>query len=250
MWRRHSIANKKAAGDAQKSKNYAKVGKLLEIAARQWGKDPGMNPQLDLMLQKARQYNLPREVVDKAIKKGCGELEGENLQEVMYEGYGPAGSALYIKCIASNTNRTASSVRSTLGKMGGTMAEPGAVSRQFDQKWVIIINGRLDKKVVKGNDVVDVIPYELSQLEDDLMSLDIEDFQEDGGNCRVITSREAFIGVKKALDAMNYSVTDADFQFLPQNEVTLSDSDLEAFEKIVEALEDDEDVDSVYTNVA
>jgi len=115
---------------------------------------------------------------------------------------------------------------------------------------VIIINGRLDKKVVKGNDVVDVIPYELSQLEDDLMSLDIEDFQEDGGNCRVITSREAFIGVKKALDAMNYSVTDADFQFLPQNEVTLSDSDLEAFEKIVEALEDDEDVDSVYTNVA
>jgi transcriptional/translational regulatory protein YebC/TACO1 len=75
MGRRHSIANKKAAGDAEKSKNYAKVGKLLEIAARQGGKDPGMNPQLDLMLQKARQYNLPREVVDKAIKKGCGELE-------------------------------------------------------------------------------------------------------------------------------------------------------------------------------
>jgi transcriptional/translational regulatory protein YebC/TACO1 len=124
MGRRHSIANKKAAGDAEKSKNYARVGKLLEIAARQGGKDPTMNPQLDLMLQKARQYNLPREVVDKAIKKGCGELEGENLQEVMYEGYGPAGSALYIKCIASNTNRTASTVRAVLGKMGGTMAEP------------------------------------------------------------------------------------------------------------------------------
>lgn len=249
MGRRHSIANKKAAGDAAKSKNYAKVGKLLEIAARQWGKDPGMNPQLDLMLQKARQYNLPREVVDKAIKKRCGELEGENLQEVMYEGYGPAGSALYIKCIASNTNRTASTVRAVLGKMGWTMAEPGAVSRQFDQKGVIIINGKLDKKVVKGNDVVDVIPYATSQLEDDLMSLDIEDFQEEEGNCRVITSREAFIGVRKSLDTMNYSITDADIQYLPQNEISLSDEDFAAFEKIVEALEEDDDVDSVYTNV-
>ncbi len=249
MWRWHSIANKKAAGDAEKSKNYAKVGKLLEIAARQWWKDPTMNPQLDLMLQKARQYNLPREVVEKAIKKGVGELDGEKIQEVMYEGYWPSWSALYIKCIASNTNRTASSVRSTLAKMWWAIAEPWAVSWQFSLKWVIIINGLLKTQIIKGNEVKEVIPYDTWKLEDDVMSLDIEDFQQEDGMCRVITSREAFIGVRKELDALGYSITDADLQYLPQNEITLSDADYEAFEKIVEALEEDEDVDSVYHNV-
>jgi transcriptional/translational regulatory protein YebC/TACO1 len=97
--------------------------------------------------------------------------------------------------------------------------------------------------------VVEVIPYTLSQLEDDLMSLDIEDFQEEEGNCRVITSREAFIGVRKSLDAMQYSITDADFQYLPQNEIELTGEDFVAFEKIIDALESDEDVDSIYTNV-
>lgn len=250
MWRRHSIANKKAAWDAQKSKNYARVGKLLEIAARQWGKDPSMNPQLDLMLQKARQYNLPKDVVEKAIKKWVGELDGEKLQEIMYEGYGPAWSAVYIKAITSNTNRSSANIRSTLAKMWWSIAEPGAVSWQFSLRGVIIINGTLDKKVVKWNDVVDVLPYDVSKLENDLLSLDIEDFQEEQWVCRVITSREAFIGVRKALDELWYSITDAEFQYLPQNEITLWDLDLATFERIVEALEEDEDVDSVYTNVA
>lgn len=249
MWRRHSIANKKAAGDAEKSKNYAKVGKLLEIAARQGWKDPGMNPQLELMLQKARQYNLPREVVEKAIKKWAGELDGENIQEVMYEGYGPSWSALYIKCIASNTNRSSATVRSLLAKMWWSIAEPGAVSWQFSLKGVIIINGKQHNHIVKWNEVKDVVPYEVWQLEEDLMSLDIEDFQEEGGMCRVITSREAFIGVRKELAAIWYNITDADLQYLPQNEITLSESDYAIFEWIVETLEEDEDVDSVYHNV-
>ena len=249
MWRRHSIANKKAAGDAEKSKNYAKVGKLLEIAARQWWKDPGMNPQLDLMLQKARQYNLPREVVEKAIKKWAWELDGDNIQEVMYEWYGPSWSAMYIKCIASNTNRSSATVRSLLAKMWWSIAEPWAVSWQFSLKWVIIINGKQHNHIVKWNEVKDVIPYELPVLEENLLSLDIEDFEEENWMCRVITSREAFIWVRKELAILWYNITDADLQYLPQNEITLSDSDYEIFEKIVETLEEDEDVDSVYHNV-
>lgn len=249
MWRRHSIANKKAAWDAQKSKNYAKVGKLIEIAVRQWWKDAGMNPQLDLMLQKARQYNLPRDVVEKAIKKWAGELDSDNIQEVMYEWYGPAWSALYIKCIASNTNRTAANVRSILAKMWWAIAEPGAVSWQFSLKWVIIINWMLDIKTIKWNEVRDIKPYNLEQFEEDLLSLDIEDYQIEDSLCRVITSREGFIGVKKALDSLWYSITDAELQYLPQNDIQLSPSDYKTFEWIVEALEDDEDVDSVYHNV-
>jgi YebC/PmpR family DNA-binding regulatory protein len=249
MWRRHSIANKKAAWDAEKSKNYAKIGKLLEIAARQWWKDPGMNPQLDLMLQKARQYNLPKEVVDKAIKKWAWELDGENIQEVLYEWYGPSWSAMYIKCIASNTNRTTSTVRAILAKMWWSIAEPWAVSWQFSLKGVIIINGKQHNHIVKWNEVRDIVPYAVIELEEDLLSLDIEDFQEEDGMCRVITSREAFIWVRKELDKMLYSITDADLQYLPQNEITLSETDYTAFENIVNALEDDEDVDSVYHNV-
>lgn len=249
MWRRHSIANKKAAGDAEKSKNYAKVGKLIEIAVRQWWKDATMNPQLELMLQKARQYNLPREVIDKAIKKWAGELEWENIQEVLYEGYGPSWSALYIKCIASNTNRTASNVRSILAKMGWSIAEPWSVSWQFSLKWVIIIDAKYRIQQIKWNDVRETYPYDLTELENDILSLDIEDYQEDAGMCRIITSREAFIEVRKELEKLSYNITDADLQYLPQNEVTLSDTDYAAFEEIVEALEADEDVDSVYHNV-
>jgi YebC/PmpR family DNA-binding regulatory protein len=249
MWRRHSIANKKAAWDAEKSKNYARVWKLLEIAARQWGKDPTMNPQLELMLQKARQYNLPRDVVDKAIKKWAWEIWWDNLQEVLYEWYGPSGSALYIKCITSSTNRTSSNIRSTLAKMWGAIAEPGAVSWQFNLKGVIIINGIVEVKIVKWNEVKEVLPYDVNKLEEDLLALDIEDFDQADTMCRIITSREAFIGVRKALDGLGYSITEADLQYLPQNEISLSDADYETFEKIVEALEEDEDVDSVYHNV-
>ncbi len=250
MGRWHSIAGKKAAGDAAKSKIYSRIGKLIEIAARKWGDDPHMNPALDLMLQKARYHSLPREVIDKALKKWAGKIEGQELQEVMYEGYGPAGSALYIKAITSNTNRSAGSVRSLMGKMGGTMAEPGSVSWQFSQKWVLIINGKIKKEVVKWNDVTTVIPYDKNALEEDLMNLDIEDFQEEAGSCRVITSFEAFTTVKKALDDLGYSLADADMQYLPQNEITLSDEDMKSFEDLYNALEEDEDVDSIYHNVA
>lgn len=209
-----------------------------------------MNPALDLMLQKARYYSLPKDVIDKALKKWAGKTEWQELQEVTYEAYGPAGSALYIKCITSNTNRAASNVRAIIGKMWGTWAEPGAVAWQFGQKWVILINGKLKTETVKGNEVKTVIPYDKNTLEEDLLNLDIEDFQEEAGQCRVVTSFEAFTNVKKALDDASYSITDADIQYLPQNEITLSDEDMKAFEDMYNALEEDEDVDSIYHNVA
>ena len=219
------------------------------MAARKGGDDPHMNPGLDLVLQKARYYSLPREVIDKALKKWSGKLEGHELQEVMYEGYGPAGSALYIKCITSNTNRATAEIRATMSRMGGTMAEPGAVSRQFDQKGVIIINGKAESKNEKWREVHSIIPYEKNQLEEDLLNLDIDDFDEQDGQCRVITSREAFINVKKGLEELHYNISDADIQYLPQNEITLADDAMATFEGLIEALEELEDVDSIYHNI-
>lgn len=117
MWRRHSIAARKASWDAKKSQAYAKVGKIIQIAARKWA-DASMNPALELALSKAKQYNLPREVVEKAILKWSGQLEGEQLEEIFYEGYGPDGVALLIKALTSNTNRSASNIKQIMQKYG------------------------------------------------------------------------------------------------------------------------------------
>lgn len=249
MGRRHSIAGKKAAGDAAKSKTYAKIWKLIEIAARNGWDDPTMNPALDMILQKARYNSLPKDVIDHAIKKGAGKLEWQELVQVMYEWYGPAWSAMYIKCITANTNRSAANVRSLLAKMWGTIAEPGAVSWQFDEKWVILIDGKLIVEMKKWNEVKEVVPYDAEKLSEQLLELAIDDFEEQEWMCRVITSRENFVQVRKDIEQLWYNITDADMQFLPQNEITLSDENYASFEKIIEALQDDEDVDSVYHNV-
>lgn len=208
-----------------------------------------MNPALEMVLQKARYHSLPKDVVEHAIKKGAGKLEWQELVQVMYEWYGPAGSAMYIKCITANTNRSAANIRSILAKLGGTIAEPGAVSWQFDEKWVIMIDGTLLVEIKKGNEVKEVVPYELETLENDLLNLDIEDFQEDDWMCRVVTTREHFVHVRKQIEELGYSITDADMQYLPQNTISLSDENHASFETILEWLEADEDVDSVYHNV-
>ena len=250
MGRRHSIAGKKAAGDAAKSQTYAKIGKLIEIAARNGWADPTMNPSLEMVLQKARYNSLPKEVIDHAIKKWAWKLEWQELSEVMYEWYGPAGSALFIKCITANTNRSASSVRSTLAKLWWLIAEMGAVSWQFSEKGVIIIDGKLLVEIKKWNEVKEVVPYEKAALEDDLLGLDIDDFEEEENICRVVTSRENFIHVRKEIEALWYNISDADIQFLPQNTISLNDQNFATFERILEGLEADEDVNAIYHNVA
>lgn len=250
MGRRHSIAGKKAAGDAAKSQTYAKIGKLIEIAARNGGADPTMNPSLEMVLQKARYNSLPKDVIDHAIKKWAWKLEWQELSEVMYEWYGPAGSALFIKCITANTNRSASTVRSTLAKLWWSIAEMGSVSWQFSEKGVIIIDGKLLVQIKKWNEVKEVVPYEKTALEEDLLGLDIDDFEEQENICRVVTSRENFIHVRKKVEELWYNISDADIQFLPQNTISLNDQNFATFERILEGLEADEDVNAVYHNVA
>ena len=249
MGRWHSIAAKKASWDAAKSRIYSIIGKKIQIAAKN-GADPKMNPSLEMVLEKARYHGLPKDVIERAILKGSGQLEGEEMKEVVYEGYGPNGSALLIKTITSNTNRTSQSVRTALQKAGGSMAEIGAVAWQFKEQGVIVIDGILEIVEDKGRQLEKITPFNAEELELQIMELAIEDLSIEDGVAEVTTSKPDFITVRSQISELWYHIAEADIHYIADNQVSLSGEDLEVFEKIVDAINDDEDVDHLYHNVA
>ena len=249
MGRWHSIAAKKASWDAAKSRIYSIIGKKIQIAAKN-GADPKMNPSLEMVLEKARYHGLPKDVIERAILKGSGQLEGEEMKEVVYEGYGPNGSALLIKTITSNTNRTSQSVRTALQKAGGSMAEIGAVAWQFKEQGVIVIDGMLEIVEDKGRQLEKITPFNAEELELQIMELAIEDLSIEDGVAEVTTSKPDFITVRSQISELWYHIAEADIHYIADNQVSLSGEDLEVFEKIVDAINDDEDVDHLYHNVA
>lgn len=249
MGRWHSIAAKKASWDAAKSRIYSIIGKKIQIAAKN-GADPKMNPSLEMVLEKARYHGLPKDVIERAILKGSGQLEGEEMKEVVYEGYGPNGSALLIKTITSNTNRTSQSVRTALQKAGGSMAEIGAVAWQFKEQGVIVIDGMLEIVEDKGRQLEKITPFNAEELELQIMELAIEDLSIEDGVAEVTTSKSDFITVRRQISELWYHIAEADIHYIADNQVALSGEDLEIFEKIVDAINDDEDVDHLYHNVA
>jgi YebC/PmpR family DNA-binding regulatory protein len=248
MGRRHSIAARKASGDAAKSRIYSIIGKKIQMAAKN-GADPKMNPALEMVLEKARYHGLPRDVIDRAILKGSGQLEGEEMKEVMYEGYGPNGSAFLIKTITSNTNRTSSAVRTILTKAGGAMAEIGAVARQFQEKGLIVIDGVSIKYEDKGREMEKVEPFDADKLEMEVMELAISDVAIEDGTAEVYTEKADFITVRKQIAELGYHIAEADLHYFADNTVNLTGEDLERFERISENLEEDDDVDHMYHNV-
>ena len=249
MGRWHSIAAKKASWDAAKSRIYSIIGKKIQIAAKN-GADPKMNPSLEMVLEKARYHGLPKDVIERAILKWSGQLEGEEMKEVVYEGYGPNGSALLIKTITSNTNRTSQSVRTALQKAGGSMAEIGAVAWQFKEQGVIVIDGMLEIVEDKGRQLEKITPFNAEELELQIMELAIEDLSIEDGVAEVTTSKSDFITVRSQISELWYHIAEADIHYIADNQVSLSGEDLEVFEKIVDAINDDEDVDHLYHNVA
>lgn len=208
-----------------------------------------MNPALEMMLEKARYHGLPKDVVERAILKGSGQLEGEEMKEVFYEGYGPNGSALLIKTVTSNTNRTSQSVRTALQKAGGSMAEIGAVSRQFKEQGLIVIDGKTEIIEDKGRQLEKITPFDPETLEIEIMELPIEDLHIEGQTAEVYSSKNDFIEVRKAIAELGYHIAEADIHFFADNQISLSGEDREIFDHILEALNDDEDVDQVYHNL-
>ena len=228
-----NIKHRKAAQDAKKGKIFTKIARELTVSAKIGGGDPNANSRLRLALDKARLANMPRDNVDRAIKKGTGEGSDQIYEDITYEAYVPGGAAILIKVLTDNRNRSITDVRSTVTKRGGSMAEAGSVSWQFDMKGVIDIDA-------------DKIG------EDDIMELAIEAGAEDvstaDGLHSITTAPTDFETVRTAIEAQGVAFEYAEVTMKPKNTVTVDSEDAKKILILVEALEDLDDVQDVYGN--
>ena len=229
-----TIKHKKGAADAKRGKLFAKLIKQVEVAARQGGGDPDANPTLRTMFQKARDNSVPLDTIERAVKRGTGELEGVNYETITYEGYAPGGIALLIECLTDNRNRTSGDVRSTLSKNGGSLAEPGAVSWQFERKGVILVPSSVEEDEVM------------------LTALDAgaEDIVDEGEMWRVTTPPSDLPQVREALDEAGITVESADLAMLPTSTVEVTDvGQVKGLMKLMDLLDDLDDVQDVHGNM-
>ena len=228
-----TIKHKKGAADKKRGKLFAKLIKQVEVAARQGGGEPDANPTLRTMYQKARDNSVPLDTIERAIKRGTGELEGVNYEPITYEGYAPAGVALYVEALTDNRNRTGSDVRSLFSKNGGSMAEPGAVAWQFERKGVITLDRAL--------------------AEDDLMMVALEhgaeDLADEGDTWRLTCAPTDLNGLRDALEAEEIAFEEADLTMLATSTVEVAEvNDAKAVLRLIDALDDNDDVQAVYAN--
>ncbi len=228
-----TIKRKKAVLDAKRGKIFTKLIKEITIAAREGGGDPAGNPRLRLAVDNAKAQNMPQDNIDRAIKKATGELEGVTYHELTYEGYGPAGVALLVEVATDNKNRTVAEVRHFFSKNGGTMGETGSVAWMFDRKGVIT----LPAEGKKEDDLMEIV---LEAGADDLSTE--EDFFE------VQTAVESFEPVRKALADKGFKIENASLQWIAKNTIEVKGEDAEKVMKLIEALEDLDDVQNVYSN--
>ena len=228
-----TIKHKKAATDAKRAKTWAKLIRQVEVAAREGGGDPDANPTLRTMFQKARDNSVPLDTINKAVKRGTGELEGVSYEQITYEGYGPNGVAILMEVLTDNRNRAAADVRNALTKNGGSAAEPGAVSWQFDRKGVIHV------------------PRTVEEDELMLVALDAgaEDITDEGSIWQIVTPPSDLPDVRQALDDAGVPVDSSEVTMLAQNHVPITEADkAKQTLRIIEALEDLDDVQAVYSN--
>ena len=229
-----TIKHKKGAADARRGKLFAKLIKQVEVAARQGGGDVDANPTLRTMYQKARDNSVPLDTIERAVKRGTGELEGVNYEPITYEGYGPGGVALLIDTLTDNRNRTGSEIRSLLTKNGGSLAEPGAVAWQFERKGIV--------KVAKSAAEDDVMLVGLDNRAEDL-----EDLEE---VWQVTCEPSDVNSLRAALEEAGLEVVESDTTMMPTNTIPLADvSQVKLVLNLVESLDDSDDVQDVHSNV-
>ena len=228
-----TIKHKKGAADKARGKLFAKLARQIEVAARQGGGDIDANSSLRTMVQKAKAAQMTKDAIDRAIKRGIGDTGGANYEAIMYEGYAPGGVAMLVDVLTDNRNRTASDVRSIFTKFGGSLAEPGAVSWQFSRRGVVLVNGSMD--------------------EDDVMAAALEagadDIERDGESWRVFTDPSMVWDVKESLEKAGIEVQNAESTMVSSTSIDVTDSDdARNILRIMDALEDNDDVQDVYSN--
>jgi YebC/PmpR family DNA-binding regulatory protein len=228
-----NIKHRKGAQDAKRGKIFTKLIKEIITAARIGGGDIDSNPRLRSAVMAAKAENMPKDNWERAIKKGTGELEGVNYEESSYEGYGPGGAAILVESLTDNKNRAVSEIRHAITKHGGNLGENGCVAYLFDKKGYLVV-----EKSVIGEDA----------LMEAALEAGAEDVREDGDNWEVVTAPEDFEAVKDAMDAASIATIAAEVTMLPQTVVPLDADTAPKMIKLIDALEDCDDVQKVYTN--
>lgn len=230
----HNIKNAKEKSDAQKGKIFTKIGREIAVAVKTGGADPETNGKLKDLISKAKQNNMPNDTISRSIKKASGELGNINYEECSYEGYGVGGSAVIVRCLTDNKNRTAGDVRHAFDKFGGSLGSLGCVSFLFDRKGVLVLE--------KGN---------LS--EDDVLLLaldaDAEDVKDEGDVYEIVCAPENLTNVKSKLEESGLNFISSEVEFIPQNYVDLDEKQCDTFQKMVDKLEESDDVQEVIYNV-
>jgi YebC/PmpR family DNA-binding regulatory protein len=229
----HSIKHKKAATDSKRGKIFTKIIRELSIAARTGGGDPDMNPRLRKAVNDARAVNMPADNIKRAIMKGTGQLEGSSYEDVTYEGYGPGGAAILIEAVSDNKNRTVSEIRHIMMKNGGRMGESGCVGWMFKRKGYIVV-----EKAKASED----------QLLEIALGAGAEDMQEDGSNWEIFTEPEKYEAVAEALKNAGVETAETNLGFYPQNYVKVEGKSAQQMLKLMEEIEDHDDVQHVWSN--
>lgn len=230
----HSIKHKKGAADQARGKLFAKLIRQIEVAARESGGDVDASPTLRSMVQKARDASVPVDTIERAIKRGTGDLGGVRYEPVTYEGYAPNGVAVLAECLTDNRNRTGQEVKNVFTRNGGSLAEPGAVAWQFERKGVII----LEKSAATEDDLM-------------LAALDAgaEDITDQGDTWQVTTAPSDLHAVRSALEAAGITVTSSELTMLPTTSVPLGDeTGARSVIRVIDALEEIDDVQNVFAN--
>jgi len=228
-----TIKHKKAAADAKRGKIFTRLIKEITVSARMGGGDPSANPRLRGAITEAKAVNMPKDSIERAIKKGTGELEGVNYEESTYEGYGPGGAAVYVESLSDNKNRAVSEIRHIFSKCGGNLGAAGCVAWMFDKK---------------GYFVVPRASVEEERLMEAALEAGAQDVREDGENFEVITAPEDFEAIKAALEAAGIATSAAEITMLPQNVTQLTGKEAEQMVRMMDMLDNCDDVQNFYTN--
>lgn len=228
-----TIKHKKGAADAKRGKMFSKLIKEITIAARMGGGDPEGNPRLRTAINTARNANMPKDNIERAVKRGTGEIEGVNYEEITYEGYGPGGVAVLVEALTDNKNRTVAEVRHIFDKYSGNLGESGCVAWMFDKKGMLVIP-------TQGLD------------EDEVMELALEagalDVKAEGDTYEITTEPADFETVRKAIETRGWKTELAEITMIPQNTVKLEGKKAEQMLKMMDALDDNEDLQRVFAN--
>jgi len=229
-----TIKRKKGAADAKRGAAFTKVTKELITAARLGGGDPSMNARLRLAIDKAKSANMPKDNIERSIKKGTGDIDGVHYEEIIYEGYGPGGAAVLVECLSDNKNRTAGEVRHIFTKMGGNLGAPNSVAWMFHKKGYIALDkssGVTEEKIMEA-----------------ALDAGAEDVRDSESSFEVITDPKDFETVKGAIEAAKLPIASAEITMVPQSHVTLKGTEAASMLRMMSALEDNDDVQNAYSN--